>query len=56
MRNINSIDIIAINDSIIKTKWWYTINWISKNGSFNKINRSSDELNGLSLEKYIKTL
>lgn len=52
----NSIDVISIKDPINAKIWWYTITWQLKNGKFNKINRSSKEMNGLSLKKYIKTL
>jgi hypothetical protein len=52
----NSINVIAIKDPINKSKWWYTISWISKNGQFNKINKSSEELGDLSLKQYVKNL
>jgi hypothetical protein len=53
--NDKSVDVIAIKDPIKTKIWWYTISWISKDGIFHKINRSSEELNG-SLENYVKTL
>lgn len=54
--NNNAIDVIAIKDPIKPKIWWYTISWISKDGIFHKINRSSEELNCLSLDNYIKIL
>lgn len=52
----NSIDVIAIKDPVKTNKLWYTMSWISKDGQFNKINKSSEELSGLSLKQYVKTL
>ena len=46
----NSIDVIAIQDPKINNLWWYTISWISKDGVFNTINKSSEELDCKTLE------